>query len=61
MKKLMIMAAMLSFAAACGGNTQNEKSEEVVETVETEAVVEESQTEMVTVAEETVETDEQSL
>ena len=44
MKKLMIMAAMLSFAAACGGNAQNEKSEEavetveVVETVETEAV-----------------------
>lgn len=38
MKKFMIMAAMLSFAAACGGNAQNEKSEEAVETVETEAV-----------------------
>lgn len=40
MKKFMIMAAMLSFAAACGGNTQNEKSEETVETVETVEVVE---------------------
>lgn len=34
------MAAMLSFAAACGGNAQNEKSEEAVEAVETVEVVE---------------------
>ena len=47
MKKLMIMAAMLSFAAACGGNTQNEKSEETVETVETVEVVEVVETEAV--------------
>jgi hypothetical protein len=47
MKKLMIMAAMLSFAAACGGNTQNEKSEETVETVETVEVVETVETEAV--------------
>lgn len=40
MKKFMIMAAMLSFAAACGGNAQNEKSEETVEAVETVEVVE---------------------
>lgn len=40
MKKFMIMAAMLSFAAACGGNAQNEKSEEAVEAVETVEVVE---------------------
>jgi hypothetical protein len=47
MKKFMIMAAMLSFAAACGGNTQNEKSEETVETVETVEVVETVETEAV--------------
>lgn len=40
MKKFMIMAAMLSFAAACGGNTQAEKSEETVENVEAVEVVE---------------------
>lgn len=40
MKKLMIMAAMLSFAAACGGNAQNEKSEEAVEAVEAVETVE---------------------
>ena len=43
----MIMAAMLSFAAACGGNTQNEKSEEAVEAVETVEVVETVETEAV--------------
>jgi hypothetical protein len=55
MKKFMIMAAMLSFAAACGGNTQNEKSEETVETVETVEVVETVETEAVATPEVAVE------
>ena len=46
MKKLMIMAAMLSFAA-CGGNAQNEKTEENVEVVETVETVEVVETEAV--------------